>query len=116
VSLSKAGPPAAADQQVVIPVYIRIPTSGLTLIPDGADLVGQFSSYTAFMRRDGKVSAVKHQQHQLRFPADSLKRRKEITVKYDLTIDDRTDDVSVGIMDDTSHVTGFARMQIKTAS
>ncbi len=114
VSLSKAGPPAAADQQVVIPVYIKIPTSGLTLIPDGADLVGQFSSYTAFMRRDGKVSAVKHQQHQLRFPAESLKRRREITVKYDLTIDDRTDDVSVGIMDDTSHVTGFARMQIKS--
>ena len=114
VSLSKAGPPTAADQQVVVPVYIKIPTSGLTLIPDGTDLVGQFSSYTAFMRRDGKVSAVKHQQHQLRFPADSLKRRKEITVKYDLTIDDRTDDVSVGIMDDTSHVTGFARLQIKS--
>jgi VWFA-related protein len=114
VSLSKAGAPSAADQQVVFPVYIKIPTSGLTLIPDGTDLVGQFSSYTAFMRRDGKVSAVKQQQHQIRFPADSLKRRKEITVKYDLTVDDRTDDVSVGIMDDTSHVTGFARMQIKS--
>jgi len=116
VSLSKAGAPTTSDQQVVVPVFIHIPTSGLTLIPDGKDLVGQFSSYTAFMRRDGKVSEVKHQQHQLRFPADSLKRRKEITVKYDLAIDDKTDDVSVGIMDDTSHVTGFARLQIKEAS
>jgi hypothetical protein len=116
VTLSKAGAPATTDEQVVVPVFIHIPTSGLTLIPDGTDLVGQFSSYTAFMRRDGKVSEVKHQQHQLRFPADSLKRRKEITVKYDLTIDAKTDDVSVGIMDDTSHVTGFARMQIKEAS
>jgi hypothetical protein len=114
VTLAKAGAPAASaeQQQVVVPVFIRIPTSGLTLIPDGTDLVGQFSSYTAFMRSDGKVSEVKHQKHQLRFPAESLKRRKEITVKYDLTIDDKTNDVSVGIMDDTSHVTGFARMQI----
>jgi len=58
------------------------------------------------------VSEVKRQQHQLRFPADSLKRRKEITVKYDLTIDDKTEGVSVGIMDDTSHVTGFATLPI----
>jgi len=112
VSLAKAGAPTTADQQVVFPLYIKIPTSSLTLIPDGTDLVGQFSSFTAFMRRDGKVSAVKRQQHQLRFPADSLKRRKEITVKYDLTIDDKTDGVSVGIMDDTSHVTGFATLPI----
>jgi hypothetical protein len=113
VSMAKGGPPAtSADQHIVMPVVIRIPTSNLTLIPDGTDLVGQFSSYTAFMRRDGRVSDVKRTQHQLRFPADSLKRRKEITVKYDLTIDDKTDGVSVGIMDDASHVTGFATLAI----
>jgi hypothetical protein len=112
VSMTRAGAAAASGQQVVVPVYIRIPTGGLTLIPDGTDLVGQFSSYTAFMRRDGRVSDVKRTQHQLRFPADSLKRRKEITVKYDLTIDDKTDGVSVGIMDDASHVTGFATLAI----
>jgi hypothetical protein len=113
VSMAKAGDTAPSpDQHVVVPVQIRIPTSSLTLIPDGTDLVGQFSSYTAFMRRDGRVSEVKRQQHQLRFPADSLKRRKEITVKYDLTIDDKTEGVSVGIMDDTSHVTGFATLPI----
>jgi len=113
VSMAKSGETAASpDQHLVVPVLIKIPTSNLTLIPDGTDLVGQFSSYTAFMRRDGRVSEVKRQQHQLRFPADSLKRRKEITVKYDLTIDDRTEGVSVGIMDDTSHVTGFATLPI----
>ena len=113
VSMAKGGPPVpGADQHVVVPVVIKIPTSNLTLIPDGTDLVGQFSSYTAFMRRDGRVSEVKRTQHQLRFPADSLKKRKEITVKYDLTIDDKTDGVSVGIMDDASHATGFATLQI----
>jgi VWFA-related protein len=114
VSMAKGGAPEpGTEQHVVVPVVVKIPTSNLTLIPDGTDLVGQFSSYTAFIRRDGKVSDVKRTQHQLRFPADSLKRRKEITVKYDLTIDDKTDGVSVGIMDDTSHVTGFATLQIQ---
>ena len=113
VSMTKGGAPApATDEHVVVPVVIKIPTASLTLIPDGSDLVGQFSSYTAFMSNDGRVSEVKRQQHQLRFPADSLKRRKEITVKYDLTIDTRTEGVSVGIMDDTSHVTGFATLPI----
>jgi VWFA-related protein len=113
VSMAKGGDKVPSpDQHVVVPVVIRIPTSSLTLIPDGPDLVGQFSSYTAFMRRDGRVSEVKRQQHQLRFPADSLKRRKEIMVKYDLTIDDKTEGVSVGIMDDTSHVTGFATLPV----
>jgi len=117
VSMAKGGAQTASpDQHVLVPVLIKIPTSNLTLIPDGTDLVGQFSSFTAFMHRDGRVSEVKRQQHQLRFPADSLKRRKEITVKYDLTVDDKTEGVSVGIIDDTSHVTGFATLQIKEAS
>jgi VWFA-related protein len=113
VSIARDGSAAAAaDEHVVMPVTIKIPTSALTLIPDGKDLIGQFSSYTAFMRRDGKVSVVKRQQHQLRFPASSLSRRKEIIVRYELTVDDKTEDVSVGIMDDTSHATGFATMKL----
>ncbi len=113
VTMVSAGPAANTEnERRIVPVYVKIPTSNLTLIPDGTDLVGQFSSFTAFMRRDGRVSEVKKLQHQLRFPADSLKRRKEITVKLDLTVDDKTEDVSVGVMDDASHVTGFARLGV----
>jgi len=112
ITIGKPDPATLSAAAQVVPVTIKIPTSSLTLIPDGTDLVGQFSSYTAFMRRDGKVSEVKRQQHQLRFPADSLKRRKEITVRYDLAVDERTENVSVGIMDDTSHATGFVTMPI----
>jgi len=113
ITLTAAGASSHSENDTrIVPVFIKIPTAALTLIPDGTDLVGQFSSFTAFMRRDGKVSAVKRLQHQLRFPADSLKRRKEITVRLDLAVDDKTEDVSVGIMDDASHVTGFARMGV----
>jgi VWFA-related protein len=111
ISIAKGAKPTThTEQGLVVPVEVKVPTAGLTLIPDGTDLVGQFSSYTAFTHKDGKVSDVKHTQHQLRFPADSLKRRKEITVKYDLIVDENTDSVSIGVMDDTSHATGFAAL------
>jgi VWFA-related protein len=115
ISLAAGGAAVPSSDQKVVPVLVKIPTASLTLVPDGSDLVGQFSTYTAFMRGDGKVSEVKTQQHQFRFPADSLKKRKEITVKYDLTIDAKTEDVSLGIMDDTSHATGFAVMKLNGA-
>ncbi|HYM60025.1 MAG TPA: VWA domain-containing protein [Thermoanaerobaculia bacterium] len=112
---ASAGAAPAADQRVV-PVDITIPTASLTLLPDGTDLHGSFSTYTAFIRADGVVSEIKHQQHQLRFPAESLKRRKEITLHYDLSVDARTDGVSVGVMDDASHTTGFAALKFEPAA
>ncbi|HEY4642060.1 MAG TPA: VWA domain-containing protein, partial [Thermoanaerobaculia bacterium] len=111
ISIAKgANPPSHTEQGLIVPVVVKIPTVGLTLIPDGSDVVGQFTSFTAFTHRDGKVSEVKRTQHQLRFPADSVKRRKEITVKYDLIVDESTDNVSVGVMDDASHAMGFAAL------
>src|SRR5213075_1787676 len=51
-----AKPPAHTEQGFIVPVEVKVPTAGLTLIPEGTDLVGQFSSYTAFTHKDGKVS------------------------------------------------------------
>ncbi|HKO54779.1 MAG TPA: VWA domain-containing protein [Thermoanaerobaculia bacterium] len=102
----------ATDEHLVVPVEVRIPTSALTLLPDGGDLRGRFQSYTAFLRRDGAVSEVKTNVHELRFPAESLERRKEITLKLDVTVDSKTEAVSVGVMDDVSHATGFASLRL----
>lgn len=103
--------PAPVEEYLVVPVEVHIPTAALTLIPDGADLRGRFSSFTAFLRKDGAVSEVKTNTHELRFPAESLKRRKEITLKLDLTVDAKTEGVSVGVMDDVSHTVGFAALK-----
>lgn len=100
----------------VVPIELKIPMSALTLIPQGEDLVGSFSTFTAFRRDDGAVSEIKQQQHQLRFPAESLKRRKEVTLKLDLTVDPKTEGVSIGVMDDASHTTGFATAVLPTSS
>ncbi|HWW62081.1 MAG TPA: hypothetical protein VN181_11990, partial [Thermoanaerobaculia bacterium] len=107
-----AGEKTVAGEGATIPVTITIPTASLTLLPRGDELAGSFSTYTAFVRRDGVVSQIKSQTHQLRFPAESLGRRREITLKLDVTVDNGTDGLSVGVMDDVSRATGFATIRL----
>lgn len=108
--------PSAEAEKVDIPVDVKIPTATLSLVPEGTDLTGHFSTYVAFVRKDGAVSKVTRQEQAVRFPAESLKRRKEITVRTTVTIDARTEGVSIGVMDDLSHVTGFAMVPLTPAA
>jgi len=104
---------ADSGEAIVVPLTITIPTEKLTLLPDGADLTGSFSVFAAFLRKDGAVSKVARQQQNFRFPAESLKRRKEITVKIDVKADTRTGGISVGVLDEPSHSTGFAAVKME---
>jgi VWFA-related protein len=107
---------SAPDNHLTVPLDIKVPTSTLTLVPDGSDLVGRFSTFIAFGRGDGTVSKVVRQEQNLRFPADSLQRRKEVTVRTALTIDAKTETVSVGVLDEISHLTGFAAVKLLAPS
>jgi VWFA-related protein len=107
-----AGAAVPVDRQTItVPVTITIPTEKLTLMPDGADLTGSLSVFAALLRRDGAVSKVARQPQSFRFPADSLPRRKEVTVRIDVTTDVRTDGISVCVMDEVSRATGFASVK-----
>ncbi len=99
-------------ESLTIPITITIPTDKLTLLPDGTDLTGSFSVFAAFLRKDGAVSKVARQAQNFRFPADSLKRRKELTVKIDVKADSRIGGISVGVMDEASRATGFASVKL----
>ena len=109
------GTATAAGENLVHPLTITIPTSTLTLIPDGTDLVGKFSVFAAFLRSDGAVSSVGRQTQQFRFPAASLAKRKEVTVKLDVTADARVGAISLGVMDEASSATGFALVKLPAA-
>jgi VWFA-related protein len=93
-------------------VTITIPTESLTLVPEGTDLAGNFSVFAAFLRQDGVVSRVAQQNHRFRFPAESLPRRKELTVKLDVNAEISTNAMSIGVVDETSRTTGFATVSL----
>lgn len=107
-----ADPRPKDAESVIIPVTITIPIEKLTLLPEGTDLAGRFSIYAAFLRKDGAVSKVAQAPQAFKFPAESLKRRKDLTFKLDVTADDDTNGISVGVMDDVSRATGFAAVKI----
>ena len=109
------GTATPAGENFVHPVTVTIPTSTLTLTPDGTDLAGKFLVFAAFLRSDGAVSAVGPQVQQFRFPAASLARRKEVTVKLDVTGEKGVDAISLGVMDEASSATGFALIKVPPA-
>jgi VWFA-related protein len=100
------------DGTAVIPLTVTIPMDKLTLLPDGADLTGRFAVYAAFLRKDGAVSKVAQQPGAVRFPADSLKNRKELKVRIDVNADKETGGLSIGVMDEVSRATGFASIKL----
>jgi VWFA-related protein len=106
------GAAEAAGEDVTVPVDIRIPTASLTLLPEGADLTGKISVYAAFFRRDGATSKVTRQEYPIRFPAESLPRRKQLTVKIAVTTNKETDAISIGVMDEVAKATGFGTVKV----
>jgi VWFA-related protein len=112
IRMTAGQPKPAAEERIEIPVDIVIPTALLTLVPEGTDLTGHFSTFITFVRKDGATAKVVRQEQALRFPADSLKRRKEITVRTAAVIDTKTEAISVGVMDGYSHAAGFAMIKL----
>ncbi|HKO56093.1 MAG TPA: VWA domain-containing protein [Thermoanaerobaculia bacterium] len=113
ISVSTGSAEAAAGEEVTVPVDIRIPTASLTLVPEGADLTGKISVYAAFFRRDGATSKVTRQEYPIRFPAESLPRRKQLTVKIAVTTNRNTDAISIGVMDEVAKATGFGTVKVQ---
>ncbi|HVR40477.1 MAG TPA: VWA domain-containing protein, partial [Thermoanaerobaculia bacterium] len=76
IEMSAGEPSTSVEAKRIVPVEITIPTSTLTFVPEGNDMLGGFSTFTAFVRSDGMVSDVQRQRHQLRFSAATLPRRR----------------------------------------
>ena len=113
ISLAAGQPSAPTDaKQVIVPLQITIPMDQLTLMPDGTDLTGKLTVVGAVLRKDGAVSKLDQRQQTFRFPAESVKRRKELTMKLDLTAEAGTEGISIGVVDEISRVTGFASTRL----
>jgi hypothetical protein len=101
-----------------VPVEVQIPMDSLTLLPQGeSEYVGGFDVYVAVSNKDGDMSDVNRKSHQLRIPTSDMPRAKGkyYTYAVDLLMEKGLNRVSVGVVDQISNVTGFAREQIMAA-
>jgi len=112
ITISAGVPAPKSDTEITVPVEVRIPVTSLTLLPEGTDVVGKFSIYSGFTRSDGMTFKMSKAQYPLRFAADTLKDRRNVTVRIAMTLHKNTESISVGVLDETSNATGYATTKV----
>jgi len=97
-----------------LPLKVRIPIAALTTLPSGAVEVGEFSVYAVSGAVLGVSSEVQHKTQPFRIPRNDLAKAKTSYYTYEVTleIDDRTDRLSVGVIDETSKEFGLKRLAL----
>jgi VWFA-related protein len=113
--ITTMGRPQAQDDGLYkVPVEIRIPMESMTILPQGDLWVGGFTVYLAVANKDGDMSDVSQKQHQVKVPAADMEKikGKYYTYAIDLLMEKGVNRVSVGVVDDVSNMTGFAREQV----
>jgi VWFA-related protein len=115
--LVKTGTPVPAEDLFRVPVEIQIPMESLTLLPQGESYMGGFSVYCAVANKDGDMSDVARQTHQIRVPNSDYPKLKGKYYAYslDLVMEPGPNKISIGVVDDVSNVTGFDRVPINAA-
>ena len=111
----KANTPRLTDNGLYdVPVDIQIPMESLTLLPQGDLNIGGFTVYVAVANKDNDMSDVSQKEHQIRIPSSDMEKikGKYYTYSLDLMMEPGLNKISIGVSDDISNVTGFARDQI----
>jgi hypothetical protein len=103
--------PESGDD-VSIVVEIHVPVASLAFVPEGTDMIGKFSVNATSSRSDGIVSSVQHAEYPLRIPTATMKDQRNINLRLRMTMNKLTDTVSIGVVDETSHATGYATAKI----
>jgi hypothetical protein len=98
-----------------VDVDIVIPMQALTLLPQGeTESAGGFDVYVVVGNKDNDMSDVARKSHQIRVPAEELRKLsgKFYTYTLELVIERGLNKISLGVVDQISNVSGFAREQI----
>ncbi|HEX2832992.1 MAG TPA: VWA domain-containing protein [Thermoanaerobaculia bacterium] len=114
--LGRIGSPTPVDDGLFrIPIDVQIPMESLTLMPQGeSDFVGGFDIYVVVANKDNDMSDVARKQHQIRIPKGDMARTKGkfYTYTLELLVERGLNKISIGVVDQISNTTGFAREQI----
>jgi VWFA-related protein len=101
-----------------VPVDVQIPMQALTLLPQGeAEYVGGFDVYVVVANKDNDMSDVARKSHQIRVPKEDFKNLsgKFYTYTLDMLMEKGLNKISIGVVDQISSTSGFAREQIIAA-
>jgi len=98
-----------------VPVDIQIPMSSLSMLPQGeVEYAGGFDVYVVVANKDGDMSDVARKSHQIHVSSADMKTiaNKFYTYTLELLTEPGLNKISIGVVDQISNVSGFAREQI----
>lgn len=114
--LARVGSPVPVEDGLFrVAVDIQIPIENLTLIPQGdAETAGGFDVYVVVGNKDNDMSDVARKSHQIRIPTADMKTiaGKFYTYTLELIVERGLNRISLGVVDQVSNTSGFAREQI----
>lgn len=117
--LARVGTPVPTeDGYFHVPIDVQIPMQALTLLPQGeTDYVGGFDVYVVVANKDNDMSEVARKSHQVRITKEQYKAisGKFYTYTLELLMERGLNKISLGVVDQISSTSGFAREQIITA-
>ena len=114
IAVRSSNPVPQQDGNFQVPIEIQIPMDNLTLLPQGEIHAGGFTVYVAVANKDGDMSDVSHKTHQIVVKNAEVEKSKGKYYTYSLTLlmEPGLNKISVGVVDDVSNVTGFAKDQV----
>lgn len=95
-----------------LPLKVRIPIRSLTTLPQGDQEAGAFSVYAVTGGSLGVTSEVQHRTQPFQIPRSDLERARASHFTYDLalTVDQKADRISIGVVDETSKESGVKQL------
>ena len=109
----RTGRPKQDGRAFLIPVEVVMPST-ITLLPQEQNLAGAFTLYFVVGAGDGITSEVMRRPRELRIPAtaEPLVRAKPMTFTTAVRVNRGESTLSVGVIDQVSGATGYARTKI----
>jgi VWFA-related protein len=106
--------PVADGENRRVRVHVLIPFKSLKVVPKGDEVAGGFAVFISTGDAKGNSSAVNRQTHDIHLPADKWPQISEKTVDFvvDVVLSGGRNQISIGVMDQQSQQTGFARTAI----
>lgn len=111
----RTGAPREQDNGTfLVPLEAVIPMEAFTLLPRGEEYTGSFTIYIVVSDKNGDMSDVQRQSHQVRVPAAAMGelKGKHYTYAVDLVMNPGRGKISVGIADDVTNATGFRTTEL----
>ena len=111
----EVGQRRARGKLFVVPVTIHIPISVLTALPSGNQYAGAFSVYFAWGGKLGGISDTTHETKSFKIPAADIEkaRSSHFTYEFDLTANQNTERVALGVLDEVSKEYALRLIQLK---